>query len=91
MQTKDCGPRSTKLATPAAGVGLEKKARVGRGQRAAPSLLRALYSLLSSLGGTHYLLYAVLKPQHTAEEQQVGQEAEASTLAHSGVPLEERT
>lgn len=63
---------------------------MGRGQRVPSIPALGPYSTQQPKD-THYLFHSMLKPQHTAEEQQVGQEARASTLTHNSVPLQGRT
>lgn len=90
MQTKDCVPRPAELATPTAGIGLEKESKGGQRPESPSIPTLDLYSTQQPKG-THYLLHSVFKPQHTAEKQQVGQEARTSALTHSSVPLQGRT
>lgn len=63
---------------------------MGRGQRDPSITALGPYSTQQPKS-THYLVHSMLEPQHTAEEQQVGQEARASTLTHNSVPLQGRT
>lgn len=90
MQTEDCGPRPAKLATPTAGIGLETESKGGQRPESPSTPALGPYSTQQPKG-TRYLLHAMLKSQHAAEEQQVGQEARASTLTHNSVPLQGRT